>query len=176
MMNRKIITACLALTIALQIAVLAGEYLGAVYPLWTGEEIKLKAVPLDPRSLFMGNYARLRYDISSIELKGPENRRPARNGEFVYVKLKPGPEGLFVFDGATFERPGSGAFIRGRLQTPGWGQTGENYEVRYGIEAFFAPRNKALALEKGLAHGGVATIMVSSSGKATLKDVTSGEK
>ncbi|MGC9964382.1 MAG: hypothetical protein ABSE08_03155 [Syntrophobacteraceae bacterium] len=37
-------------------------------------------------------------------------------------------------------------------------------------------RKKALALEKELRNGGVATIMVSRSGKAALKDVTAEEK
>jgi uncharacterized membrane-anchored protein len=175
-MNKKTIFACLALVIAFQIAVLAAEYLGAAYPLWTGEEIRLKTVPVDPRSLFMGNYARLRYEISSVELKEPGEKKGMRQGEFVYVKLKPGPKGLFVFDGVRFEPPGSGPFIRGRLQAPRWRESGAKYDVVYGIEAYFASGKKALALEKELRNGGVATIMVSRSGKAALKDVTAEEK
>ena len=66
-MSKKTITTGLAVVILLQIVVLGSEYLGAIYPLWTGEEIKLKTTPVDPRSLFRGNYARLRYGISTIE-------------------------------------------------------------------------------------------------------------
>ena len=36
-------------------------------PLWTGKEIRVKVVPVDPRSLFRGNYARLNYDFSRLE-------------------------------------------------------------------------------------------------------------
>ena len=62
-MNKKLILILLSIVIAFQIFVLAGEYTNAVYPLWTGQEIKLKTVPVDPRSLFRVNYARLRYEI-----------------------------------------------------------------------------------------------------------------
>ncbi len=43
--------------------------------------------------------------------------------------------------------------------------------IKYGIEAFFAPRERALQLEKDLRGGGVAVLMVSSGGKARLMDV-----
>jgi uncharacterized membrane-anchored protein len=68
-MTKRLIPAAVLMAIAFQIVVLAGEYLGAVYPLWTGQEIKLKIVPVDPRSLFRGNYARLGYSISTVDLK-----------------------------------------------------------------------------------------------------------
>ena len=45
------------------------------------------------------------------------------------------------------------------------------YRVRFGIEAFFAPKEKALELEKDLRNGGAAILMVSNSGRAALKDV-----
>jgi len=170
-MNRKKIAACLTLAIAFQLTVLAAEYLGAVYPLWTGKEIRLKVVPVDPRSLFRGNYARLRYAISSIELKVQGEKGRVRQGDFVYVKLKPGPDEFFVVDGASFERPESGAFIRGRLQAPDIRPDGGKYEVRYGIEAWFASPEKAVAMEKELRRGAMAVVMVSASGKATLKEV-----
>ena len=40
-----------------------------------------------------------------------------------------------------------------------------------GIEAFFAPKEKALKLEKDLRNGGTAILMVARSGNAALKDV-----
>ena len=169
-MSKKTITMGLAFIIVLQITVLAGEYIGAVYPLWTGKEIRLKTIPMDPRSLFRGNYARLRYEISSIEgtkLPGKD----LRNGEIVYVKLKPGVDGLCVFDGVSLKKPGSGLFIRGRIQGKHSQRNSVMYDVRYGIEAYFAPKKKALALEKALRGGGVAIIMIAGNGKATLKEV-----
>ncbi|MBT3870270.1 MAG: GDYXXLXY domain-containing protein [Gammaproteobacteria bacterium] len=48
-------------------AVLVGMYVTAALPLWTGAEIRLATAPVDPRSLFRGNYALLSYDISEID-------------------------------------------------------------------------------------------------------------
>lgn len=174
-MNRKTLSACLALVVAFQIAVLAAEYLGAVFPLWTGEEIRLKTVPVDPRSLFMGNYARLNYSISAITLKdwGGKEEGP-RNGEFVYVRLRQGEDGLYSFDGAGREKPEDGIFIRGRLHDVRWPERKSG--VRYGIEAFFAPEKKAQSLEKEVRQGGIAVVMVAKNGKATLKDVITAKR
>lgn len=175
-MSKKTIAMGLMIVIVLQIMVLASEYLGAIYPLWTGEEIRLKTIPVDPRSLFRGNYARLRYGISTIEGKDLSEKKDLRNGEVVYVKLKPGADGLYVFDGASLEKPGSGLFIRGRLQGKLSQRNSVMYDVRYGIEAYFAPKEKALALEKELRGSGVAIIMVAGTGKATLKEVITNRK
>ncbi|MFC1824852.1 GDYXXLXY domain-containing protein [Thermodesulfobacteriota bacterium] len=170
-MSKKTIATGLMIVIALQITVLAGEYLGAIYPIWTGKEIRLKTIPVDPRSLFRGNYARLRYEISTIEGKDLGMKQNLRNGEVVYIKLKPGADGLYVFDGAGLEKPGSGPFIRGRLQTKQSRNKSVIFNIRYGIEAYFAPKEKALALEKELRGSGVAIIMVAGNGKATLREV-----
>ena len=150
-----------------QIVILAGEYGNAVYPLWTGQEIKLKTVPVDPRSLFRGNYARLRYDISTV--KSPQLAKKVRNGEVVYIELQADEQGIYQFKQLHLKQPDSGIYIRGRLQQRYRSQ--ENYRIRYGIEAYFAPKDKALALQKDLRDGGIALVMLSKNGKATLKAV-----
>jgi len=170
-MSKKTITTGLAVVILLQIVVLGSEYLGAIYPLWTGEEIKLKTTPVDPRSLFRGNYARLRYDISTIEWKDLRGKKGPRRGEVVYVKLNPTADGLYVFGGVSLEKPESGLFIRGRVQRKHSRRRNVMYDIRYGIEAYFAPKEKALALEKDLWGGGVAIVMIAGNGRATLKEV-----
>ena len=174
-MKKETVIAGIGVVILFQILVLAGVYLGAMYPLWTGKEIHLKTVPVDPRSLFRGNYAQLRYDISNIDgsILGVETR--PRNGETVYIRLKSSPDGIYVMDGAGLEKPaGPDPFIRGRLLALSHGDQHQQakYEVRYGIEAWFAPKEKALALEKTLRGGGIARVMVAGNGKAALKDVT----
>ena len=46
------------------------------------------------------------------------------------------------------------------------------YFVTYGIEAFFAQKERALKLEKDLQNGnGIAVLMVTDGGKAALKEV-----
>lgn len=157
--------------IALQLAVLLMEYSSAVYPLITGQEVRLKVIPIDPRSLFRGNYARLNYEISRINLSGQALDRKPRKNEPVYVKLTQDNEGYYIADSVSLTRPKEGLFIRGRNNY----RSSSQIRLRYGIEAFFAPKHKALALETDLRQGGVAVVMVASNGKATLKDVIAGE-
>jgi hypothetical protein len=94
-----------------------------------------------------------------------------RNGELVYIKLKPGIDGVYVFDGAGLDKPATGPFIRGRLRAPNGQEDVRKFEVRYGIEAYFAPKQKALSLERELRDGGIAVVMIAENGKATLKDI-----
>ena len=170
-MSRSWIMRGLVAAVLLQLGILAVEYVNSVYPLWTGQEVRLKTVPVDPRSLFRGNYARLNYDISNITLQEKEDTPAPRRGEIVYVKLKQDEDGVHVFDGASLSKPDMGLYIRGRIRIPRWNRAASPYRVHYGIEAFFAPKEKALALEKDLRRGSVAIVMVANNGKAALKDV-----
>ncbi len=200
-MNRFVL---LGLAVLLQLVVLTWEYVGSRWPVWTGERVTLAVRPVDPRSWFAGNYAFLSYDIASLpgELyRGSE--LSLREGEVVYVSLEKrgnewGPTEL------TLEPPQSGLFIRGRLSSSwyasdrtvsaepepaqlGWrGFSPGSFRVRYGIEAYFAPKERALAIERAVANTALesgpegelgpdglvrAHVAVSSSGKAALVDV-----
>jgi uncharacterized membrane-anchored protein len=160
--------------IALQLGVLAMEYLGSVWPLWTGEEVRLEIAPVDPRSLFRGNYARLAYTVASVESKLFEgSSRTLRKGEVVYVFLEEGEGGVWHATRVQLEEPLSGLFLRGRLiQT--WPGTEQPLRVRYGIEAWFAPKEKALEIEQatrrrqGEGARAYAVVAVAGSGRATL--------
>lgn len=169
-MNRKLVAALIA-AIALQFLVLTGMYVSAALPLWTGQEIRIKTVPVDPRSLFRGNYARLGYDISRLEAEQFPGDESLRNGEVVYISLQPGADGLYQFAAASLEKPAAGVFLRGRVENRRYERQASFYRIKYGIEAFFAPKEKALQLEKELRDGGVAVLMVADSGKARLKEV-----
>lgn len=164
----------LTLVIVFQVVVLAGVYLNAMHPLWTGETIRLKTVPIDPRSLFRGNYARLNYDISTIPKRDADPIFTPRMHEVVYVRLKPDEKGLMGYSGISAQKPDQGMFIRGRIQNRFAGNSG--YRVKYGIEAYFAPKKKALELEKKLRQSAVAVIKVTPNGKAALLEVEDGSQ
>jgi len=170
MKNRLLIG--VAIAIVFQFFILSGMYVSAALPMWTGSEIRVKTIPVDPRSMFRGNYARLRYHFSRIEQKQfPENEE-LRNGEVVYAVLKLTLDGLYELSQVVLDRPENGVFIRGRVKNRhSWMRGARSFQVNYGIEAFFAPKEKALRLEKELRHGGVAVLMVSAGGKARIKDV-----
>lgn len=169
-MNKGLIAGGLGLAILFQIGVLAVEYLAAVYPLWSGQPVKLATLPVDPRSLFRGNYARLRYGISTIPAAELDDARGIRNDEVIYVRLKKADDDIYGFAGASLERPNSGLFIRGRAIRSVAGD-GAQLGVRYGIEAWFAPKNKAQQLERDLRQGAVAVVMIAENGRATLASI-----
>jgi uncharacterized membrane-anchored protein len=162
----------LVIIICFQVVILLCVYLNAVTPLWSGREIKLATVPVDPRSLFRGNYARLRYHISDIPAADINRVVSPRHGEKIYVKLKPGKDSTWAYAGVDIQKPDGPLFIRGRIQAHHRRESG-HYRVRYGIEAFFAPKQKALDLEKTLRQTGVATVYVTAGGKAALSHVGS---
>lgn len=170
-MNRKVFIALIVVVVA-QLGVLFGVLGGAMYPLMTGTEVKLKVVPVDPRSLFRGNYARLTYDISTISVPTAKEDREVRYNEVVYVKLKKiAGSDIYEYDTASFDKPAEGIFLRGRVTWRDWDAGKTHFSARYGIEAYFAAKDRAIELERNLASGGIAVVMVASNGKATLKDV-----
>lgn len=160
----------LLLMVLIQIAVLAGMVLNALVPLWTGTAVYLKTEPVDPRSLLRGNYARLRYGISTIPTSEFSHPDRLRHGEVVFVALHETGD-ISTFLGVSARKPESGAFIRGRLRNPS--VYDEFQYVEYGIEAYFAPKAKALRLERDLLESARAKVMIAPSGKAALVAVLS---
>ena len=161
------------IAILAQVLVLTGMVVSASVPLWTGEEVRIEVIPRDPRSLFRGNFARLNYGISTIDSNlFPPGFERLRHGEVVYVRLDT-VDGISRAAGVTLDKPDKGLFIRGRLQYPN--DTADRQRVNYGIDAYFAPKERALELEKELRGGGIAIVMISGSGKAALQDVVPSE-
>lgn len=167
MNNRKALIAA----VVFQLLVLVGMVAKAALPLWTGEEIRLSTQPVDPRSLFRGNYARLNYDISTIPSDKLLNRSTLRNGERVYVTLRADEDGLHRFHSVALEPPVVGTYLRGRLDLGHRSWRADNYRVRYGIEAWFAPKDKAIALETQLRGGAIAVLKVAGNGAARLQAI-----
>ena len=160
--------------IALQLAVLAMEYLGSVWPLWTGEEVRLEITPVDPRSMFRGNYARLAYTVARVDSKLFEgSEEMLRKGEVVYVFVEEGEGEVWHATRVQLEEPLSGLFLRGRM-IRAWAHDEQPLQIRYGIEAWFAPKAKALEIEaaarrsQGEGARAYAIIAVSGSGRAAL--------
>ena len=154
----------LILAVFLQAAVLAGMWVKSSLPVWTGTEIRIATRPVDPRSLFRGNYARLSYDINDVEIsKATLDTYQLRQGEVVYRKLIKGDDSIYLKGPLVLEKPEEGIYLRGRLD-----KSRSRHQVKYGIEAFFAPKKKALALEKQLRSGAVAVLKVTDSGQAGI--------
>jgi len=170
-MSKKSIVLGLSLAISFQILVLVGEYVSAALPLWRGQEVRMKTLPVDPRSMFRGNYARLNYGITRISESEFPDADELRNGEVVYIVLQASDAGLYEFQKVLLTPPADGVFIRGRIANRSYEDEAAYFRLKYGIEAYFAPKEKALALEKQLRDGGVAVLMIDVNGKAALKAI-----
>ncbi len=134
--------------------------------LTTGREIVLKTEPVDPRDLFRGHYVRLAYEISRLPVKKIDGLKalqarcrsralPGLKGRPVLVALVRGADGYWHFAGATIRgmaamkegiAPADATIIRGRLRYSWCG--GSDAWIAYGIERYYAPKEKAQALEK----------------------------
>ena len=157
----------IATAILAQAVLLGGMVARAAYPLWAGQEVRVKTTPVDPRSWFRGNYARLNYDFSRLPTAAFGDSKPERSGEVVYVTMVE-KDGLYEATSASLTRPDSGVFLRARVTHAG----DPTIRLRYGIEAWFAPKEQALELEKRLRRvGAIATLMVSDSGRAALRAI-----
>lgn len=165
-MNKRHVLLSLAAFAMVQVIVLVGMVALAAKPLYTGQEVRVATLPIDPRSLFRGNYARLNYEFSLLPDNALADHKHLRNGEPLYVSLAVGDDGLYEYAGVSLEKPASGVFIRGRLQN-----RFNRQRVKYGIEAWFAPKQEALRLERELRNGAEAVLMIDSNGKAALKDI-----
>lgn len=159
-----------------QLLVLAGVLGMARYPLWAGRDVALEVVPVDPRDLFRGNYARLEYAITTLDAgllvsqESSDYRAPLQAGSRVYVMLEQAANDDNTWHATAIyrQRPDSGVFVRGRIMY----RSGDILRLRYGIEAWFAPKDKALALEHDLMRGGIAHIRVTDGGQAALHEIT----
>jgi uncharacterized membrane-anchored protein len=140
----------------------------------TGREVVLEVVPVDPRSLFRGDYVILAYDMSRID--APSNVAPPARGDDIYVTLQKGDGDKWLVAAAGRERPARTAadqvVVKGKVQyvTTGSEQAPAQTGVRFGIESFFVPEGagrelEALVREKKLS----ALIAVDGDGNAGIK-------
>ncbi|WP_246028459.1 GDYXXLXY domain-containing protein [Shewanella atlantica] len=156
--GKRTIQIGLILTLCFQMAVLSVEYLGSVLPIWTGEEIILKTEPVDPRSLFRGNFVRLNYEINRIPT---EPHTEFKIASVVYVSLVES-KGIWQFDTLNAAKPHQGTYIRGRVRR----SDSDTVQVEYGIEAFFMPREKALKVQNEMGGQAQVRVFVAPNGKA----------
>jgi uncharacterized membrane-anchored protein len=126
-----------------------------------GTEVVLPVIPVDPRSLFQGDYVRLGYDINQVQQSA--DARVTRTP--VYVVLSKGADGTWSPVGEpSMQRPKAvpqGAVVLAGTQQ--WSQ------ATFGIETFFVPEGKGPELEKLIGEKKLsAAVRVDASGRAAL--------
>jgi uncharacterized membrane-anchored protein len=129
------------------------------YTLSTGTPIVLETEPIDPRSLFSGDYVRLNYSISRLPADKLAGDRAFERGDTVYVLLRPAGE-FWEALSVHHVRPAAAAgqiAIKGRVEytdpqafplpgTPVGPVKAIN--VKYGVENYYVPEGEGRALER----------------------------
>jgi len=147
------------LILALQTIFLGGMVAKKQYTHNTGTQILLETQPIDPRSLFRGDYVILNYTISTLDLNQLEGDNEFREHDDIYVKLRKGElyhEPIAVYH----EHPGAESgevVIKGEvnyISDQRWDQATEQYAkvleagIEYGIENYFVPEGEGRELER----------------------------
>src|SRR3989344_7773070 len=173
--------------IALQTVALLGMIGIKQYTLSTGVPVVLKTQPIDPRSLFRGDYVRLNYAISQLALDQLGGDKEFQRGDAVYVALKPGDK-YWEPVSAHRDYPVAAAgqvVIKGKVQYsshqrwPGPApmpvpppSTARTITVKYGVENYFVPEGEGRELERPKSGETVSIrVVVDKSGNPAIKAV-----
>lgn len=167
-----------------QAAVLGWMIWDRVSLLANGREVVLEVIPVDPRSLFRGDYVVLGYDISRYTLP-PGTKPPKRNAPF-YITLKKGAGETWQTVAGGTEPPRTvqpdEVVIQGRVDyttQPTLDNKQESVVVvlQYGIESFFVPEGAGRELEKMVGDKKIsAVIAIDADGRAAIKGLMSDGK
>jgi len=126
------------------------------YTLNTGDLIILKTTPVDPRSLFRGDYVRLNYDISHLNTSQFPLFNDLKEHESVFVALK--KQGVFWQPVAVFksmpEAENNTVVIKGYIQS--LSGRGTQISIKYGIENYFVPEGEGRDLERLRNQGNIS--------------------
>ena len=176
-----------------QAAVLGYMIWDRVSLLSNGREVVLEVIPVDPRSLFRGDYVILSYELSRVEL--PAGTEPPKRGTDYYVVVQKAPEPAaadpaapnVAAPSANWKVVGGGpelpkelkpdqVAIKGRVEytSRATKETPATVDVHYGIESFFVPEGTGRELEKMVGDRKLSAIIaVGDSGKPAIKGLLS---
>ena len=140
----------LAVVVCVQLAVPLAMAGLAEADLAFGQEIRLRAEPVDPTDIFRGNYVVLRYDISRLAVVDRIQR-----GDRVCARLQEA-DGAWHARYADTREP-SGTTICGRARDDA--EPGETVAVEYGIETYYANAERAREIEGAIATGDLYVVV-----------------
>lgn len=154
-----------------------------------GREIVLPIIPVDPRSLFRGDYVILDYPVSSVPVALMTPELEASRPASVYVTLtKQGEEWQPTALSAKPPVPAPDKVVLKARPRYGWHQTSRPravgadgatasttkadpvYALSYGLESYFVPEGKGNALEELAREKKLAAVIaVDSKGNSAIK-------
>jgi uncharacterized membrane-anchored protein len=138
----------LIVAVALQTIALAAMVGVKQWTLSFGTPVLLETKPVDPRSLFRGDYVILRYAINSLDAGLFGMPADVKRGETLYVTLReesPFWKPVSIHSVRPEPAPGT-VVIKGEVEHAG--TSGRPVELRYGIEEYFVPEGEGREIER----------------------------
>lgn len=159
----------LALVAAVQLALVAVGVAPQLSARATGDEFRMRVAPVDPIDPFRGAYVTLDYpDLSrddSFSADGGLGALEDGKSGAVYVSLRE-EDGLMQATAFSRTRPGSGPYLA---------CNDRYWQIRCGIESWFASQSEARRVGRELAEdGAIAVVRIDSRGHAALVDLETG--
>ena len=157
--------------VAAQIAVLGFMITKQELLLTHGTKVMLKCQPIDPRSLFSGDYVILNYEISLIgeniiSKSGIKSPNELENKE-IFVALKVKPDSKY-YEAAAISlnidelKKNYPLIIRGRVE-----YASNTLQIKYGVESYFVPQKEGTIIEESLKDVSVE-VSVSEKGESAI--------
>ncbi|MCF7821169.1 MAG: GDYXXLXY domain-containing protein [Mariprofundaceae bacterium] len=157
-MSQKLsLTLRMGIVVVMLTLVLFGMIARKQWTLATGTPVVLETQPVDPRSLFRGDYVRLNYTINTLDSAGYPALSTVKRGDTVYVTLVPG-EPYWQPKTVSTECPNdaSSVVLKGRVDRVNrrWNRETRQYEVshnvrvKFGVEHYFVPEGTGRAIER----------------------------
>lgn len=154
MKSNSRISILFVLAIILQVFILLSLVVKKEVDLRYGRKIIVKTVPVDPRSLFRGDYVNLRYEFSQIDLTAVgKSKNYFYIGETVYVRLAKNQDEWLVksiSDKPITIKSADEIMLCGTVSHSRFWQAEKNIEVSYGIESYFVPEGKGKPIERDI--------------------------
>ena len=168
----------IALILLIQLAFLADIISERAAILRDGVPILLKTEPIDPRSLFRGDYVVLNYEISSLDIGSLEGDNDFQRQQDIYVAVEQSGA-VWKATGAYRQRPkiiGDQVIMKGRVRSVRASRqtceiddpfcTGDErlmksiVRVDYGIDSYFVPEGDGKNIEAAIGSQDAARVVV----------------
>ena len=172
--NKK---ALLLLVLFLQISILAGMVLDSYRIIASGEKVLLKIEPVDPRSLFQGDYVILRYPFNDLDLGKVAHDLDLTRTYYqqkVYLVLEQkGEIWEPVFVTQDSKKVKDKTFLKAKVIFLSQGMPSTFLHLKLDIETFFVPEGKGQEIEKQIQEGVLYAQVSVYKGKARVTGLAS---
>jgi len=184
-------TSLLIIIIVIQIALLSAMVLNSYAVILWGEKVLLKVEPVDPRSLFQGDYVRLGYSFSNLDLTKIQHDLDPQKIEYqdkIYLVLQEkGRTWEVVLATKDKAKINGQVYIEGKMlyTSPGdlseeqWKEIKEKgleppantLHLKLPIEQYYLPEGKGLEIEEQIKEGEIYAQVAIYKGKARIVDL-----